>query len=186
MYISRWKILAGMLTVSLGGLATVAGQCPKPDSSKNGKSPVEAPISVDVHALPPLPASPMPKMPPAVPSLPVPEVGTQAAPLPPSGPTLPPVPAVITQAPGVAGGLPALPDPQPVVVPPLQAPTSSTKKPESNQFPGVSLASGLAIPQTPLPSPAVEAQTSSKAPQLPPTTNVTSLRDTFQLVPSRW
>ena len=39
MSLSRWKLMAGVLGVSIGGLAAAASQCPKFDKSK-GRSPV--------------------------------------------------------------------------------------------------------------------------------------------------
>ena len=38
MTISRWKVMAGVLGVSLGGLAAIAGQCPKPDAAKTRRA----------------------------------------------------------------------------------------------------------------------------------------------------
>ena len=104
MSLSRWKMMAGVLGVSIGGLAAAASQCPKLDKTK-GRSP-EAPVTAEAPKLPPAGA-------PSAPALPVP--GPTAPQLTPVGVTPPalPIPAAEVPkapAPAPAGVLPAIPD----------------------------------------------------------------------------
>lgn len=101
MSLSRWKMMAGVLGVSIGGLAAAASQCPKLDKTK-GRSP-EAPVTAEAPKLPPAGA----------PALPVP--GPTAPQLTPVGVTPPALPIPATEvpkapAPVPAGVLPAIPD----------------------------------------------------------------------------
>jgi hypothetical protein len=157
---SRWKMMAGVLSVSLGGLATVAGQCPKPDANKGNKFPAEMPISADLPMAPVAPAAPppgpMPKTPPVPsgPSIPVPAADLPPGPMIPTGPTiptlgspaLPPVPSI---------DLPGLPGTPTVPLPPPSMPSTHTKKHEGTippPVPQVIPASGPITPPLPTPS----------------------------------
>ncbi len=98
MSLSRWKMMAGVLGVSIGGLAAAASQCPKLDTSK-GRAPEEPVAKADAPKLPPAGA------PSVAPTLDLPAVpaglAVPAAPnLVPAGPT----------PPGATVGLPPLPD----------------------------------------------------------------------------
>ena len=112
MTLSRWKMMAVGLGVSLGGLAAMAGQCPKIDSNKGRTA--EVPPALDVPALPPPPIIPASKeMPPSAPALP--------------GVPSPPLPTPATGVPVI----PPAPSSAPASVPPLPTPISKVeKKPE--------------------------------------------------------
>jgi hypothetical protein len=84
MTLSRWKMVAGVLGLSLGGLAAVGAQCPKTDASKGSKS-SDMPMLPDMPAAkaPPAPAAPPAPIPAPLPDLPVmPQVKTPEAKLP--------------------------------------------------------------------------------------------------------
>jgi hypothetical protein len=113
MSLSRWKLMAGVLGVSLGGLAAVAGPCPKTEVKKSVSRQSEPPIPLEVPVIPalpsggapdlklPAPASPeAPAMPPALPAPPAAEL-----------PVLPPPATIPTPA-----AAPAKPD-KPVAKP---------------------------------------------------------------------
>ena len=99
MTMSRWKVMAGILGVSIGGLAAIAGQCPK-DTGKTRRSD-DPPMTAEI-----------PK---------VPSAGNKptAAPTPAPAVEVPP-PVTIT-----VGELPALP-PVPAALPPV--PTAAPTK----------------------------------------------------------
>lgn len=135
--LSRWKMMAGVLGVSLGGLAAAASQCPKWDRSKgrSEETPVaKADMKTDMK-LPPAGAPATPSVPPPLP-IPTPEVpAIPAAPqLTPAGstppaPPLPTTPASIPPAPPapiVEGGNSGQPIP---IVPTTSAPVELPKTP---------------------------------------------------------
>ncbi len=109
MTMSRWKVMAGVLGVSLGGLAAIAGQCPRPDraSARRADEPptVESPkvprsgSNPASKALPPTPPIDVP--PPPLPdgttplALPLPAATTTPAPSPQAAP-MPPSPATVS------------------------------------------------------------------------------------------
>ena len=100
MLLSRWKMMAGILGISLGSLAAFAGQCPKVDTTKGALPPSVVPATASTPAtLPPLPVA----TPATNPSTPVS-----------SPPALPVIPA--------SGTLPSLPDPGPATLPPVPSP----------------------------------------------------------------
>ena len=146
MTISRYKIMAGILGVSIGGLA-VAAQCPRPDTPhRSGDAPAGDPK--------------------------VPNAGSKPSPL----PALPPPPAVVTPASGtspVAVDLPALPIPTanpPAKLPDLPVVTpvrADLPKPAAIPTPVVIPASGTALPDVPPALPAVPSATVEKAPAAP-------------------
>jgi hypothetical protein len=119
--LSRWKLMAGVLGVSLGGLAAAASQCPKFDRSK-GRS-EEGPVA---KAEPKLPPAGAPSAPAAPPKLELPAV--PAAPeLTPGGATppalTPPAPAV--ELPKPAAPAPSIPLPEPTsAAPKIPEPTA--------------------------------------------------------------
>jgi hypothetical protein len=95
MLLSRWKMMAGVVGVSIGGLAAAASQCPKWDSSKGRSSdePVAkvetkvAPAGPPALALPPISGPDVPAAPVLIPA----GVTFPAPPMPGSEPTLPPI-----------------------------------------------------------------------------------------------
>src|SRR5207253_337401 len=52
MAISRWKVMAGVLGVSLGGLAAIAGQCPRSDGTQTQRAD-DAPLTAEAPRVPP-------------------------------------------------------------------------------------------------------------------------------------
>ncbi|MFO0823306.1 MAG: hypothetical protein U0792_09320 [Gemmataceae bacterium] len=134
MLLSRWKLMAAVLGLSLGGLAAVTGQCPK-DTTKTSRR-AETPPEFEIPKTPAVPSagSPAPKLPPAptapaTPALPLPAPPASALPdLPPapapevSTPTLPPAPAKVSEP------KPTLP-PAPVSSPVIPASGTDTKPP---------------------------------------------------------
>jgi hypothetical protein len=136
MLLSRWKLMAGVLGVSIGGLAAAASQCPKWDKSK-GRAPEDpvaqidtkvAPAGPAAHPAPELPAIPGPSSGPAIPAPPqlTPAGATPSAPTPPTvAPALPdfaPTAPKPVPAPPAGVTLPAdkpnLPETAPSVPPP--------------------------------------------------------------------
>ena len=104
MSLSRWKMMAGVLGVSLGGLAAMAGQCPREQADQgqppaNGNPGGERPrIRTDDPPPAPTPESPKPVSVPAV--LPViPASGTVPVPPPPTDPLIPATPIVPSNLP---------------------------------------------------------------------------------------
>jgi hypothetical protein len=153
MLLTRWKLMAGILGVSIGGLAAAASQCPKFDSSK-GRS-AEAPVKADAKMAPAGPAAtpappppaptpapdslgvPPPSVGPAIPAPPqlTPAGSTPPAPaIEPAKPTIPPVPpAPVAEGPKVSppatgGALPPVPDLTPNGLPPIPTGGISTPK----------------------------------------------------------
>jgi len=86
--LSRWKMMAGVLGISIGGLAAAASQCPKWDKSK-GRQPEKSSAKADTDVKLP------PAGPPSSPLLPMPDVAPPSSPkapqLVPTGPTPPPL-----------------------------------------------------------------------------------------------
>jgi hypothetical protein len=154
MTVSRWKVMAGVLGVSLGGLAAIAGPCPKPgETHRVAESP---PAKADA-----------PKVPPAGPSVPPPVE------LPSPGPSaeLPPLP---TPAKSEAPKLPDLAPPQlgPMPTKPDVPPASPTVIPTSPASEGPALPP---IPGTPAANP---------APASPPSVSPAVQVEAFGQVPS--
>jgi hypothetical protein len=81
MTVSRWKVMAGVLGVSLGGLAAIAGPCPKPGETHRAAE--NPPAQADA-----------PKVPPAGPAVPPPAADLAPAPAKGAAPKLPDLPAV--------------------------------------------------------------------------------------------
>ncbi|MBA4190193.1 MAG: hypothetical protein C0467_19585 [Planctomycetaceae bacterium] len=146
MLLSRWKLMAGVLGVSLGGLAAVTGQCPKSDTTKSTRRQAELPPAFEIPAIPTTPsAGNAATKAPALPTLPAPV----------STPALPPAPTVELPPPPPATELPSLP-PAPVKTPapaPAPAPSKVTPPPMSNP----------AVP----PSPVIPASGTETKPLLP-------------------
>jgi len=197
MSLSRWKLMAGVLGVSIGGLAAAASQCPKFDKSK-GRSP-ETPVAKADSKVPPAgaPAAPTPPaVPPAsldLPTLPTPPSTGPAIPAPPSlapagatpplpspstevpkpaAPSTPPAPMVEQPkppAPGV-GGLPPLPADVGPALPeskPAKAPEAAS--PALPPLPGTPSTTAPAKPADPKPSdPGKPAVTPPVADLIPP------------------
>src|SRR5436190_84532 len=126
MLLTRWKLMAGILGVSIGGLAAAASQCPKFDSSK-GRSTGEPVAKVETKVAPAGPAA-TPAPPPPAPDLPaIPDFGPPATkptdvapPAPPKAETKPETKPTIPSAPMVSDLLP---------------PTTAPGKPESKPTP---------------------------------------------------
>jgi hypothetical protein len=151
MSISRWKVMAGVLGVSLGGLAAIAGQCPKSDGTRTQRAD-DAPLTAEAPKVPPagagttptpppieLPAAPAGATLPALPSFSLPEtsnfekpVGTAKKPdlTPPTLPSVPPptTPTTPTVIPA-SGTLPMLPKVQEPTVPSIPGPSIPDTKP---------------------------------------------------------
>jgi len=167
MSLSRWKMVAGVLGVSLGGLAA-ASQCPKTDAGKTARHAPEQPTNLGSPVLPALPAVPpagsgsAPKLPAAPPA---PSIGL---PLPTPPVELLAIPAVgLPQPPAVK--LPDLTPPQvsiPPMMPVIPAGGTSTKA----EFPPLPVGVPDKPPATPvLPSPKVELPSSPPKVDLPST-----------------
>ncbi|MFO0800332.1 MAG: hypothetical protein U0804_22930 [Gemmataceae bacterium] len=164
MTISRYKIMAGILGVSLGGLA-VAGQCSRPDTPhrSNDTPPADPKVPSAGTKPAPLPAVPAPPAVLPLPTLPSPAtVDLPALPLPTSAPSklpeLPVVPPVKVEA------------PRPVSVPtPVVIPASGTTLPDVTP----------ALPATPPVAPMTP-----KAAQLPAVEPLTPSVPTTALIPA--
>ncbi|MCE9560637.1 MAG: hypothetical protein K8U57_01155 [Planctomycetes bacterium] len=117
MLLSRWKMMAGVLGVTLGGLAAVAGQCPKMDSSKTSRHQANLPPDIELPKPSNTPPAGNPSTKPAIPPAPV--VPT---------PGLPSLPTVELPPAPPATQLPDLPKatekaPSPPTTPPMATPT---------------------------------------------------------------
>lgn len=152
MSLSRWKMMAGVLGVSIGGLAAAASQCPKWDSSK-GRTP-DMPVSKAEPKVAPAGAPSAPTPPatlefPALPGVPAVPAAPQLVP---AGPTPPTVEA---PKPTVNNTLPALPD---------LAPDVKLAKPDT-----VTPTAGVTLPLPSLPATPAKPTDSPKpaAPPLP-------------------
>jgi hypothetical protein len=185
MSFSRWKMMAGVLSVSLGGLATVAGQCPKKDDTK-GKNPLEIPISADMPAIPPAPQSgPLPKTATTGPAIPPPSTDVLIPPpapiSPPTGvPVPPPVPMIpapssIQPVPNVAViAVPSSPTvlPLPGVAPPAIGTITWQNLPEHPPQPIASPSPQTTVPAKPHGmhehGPAIVPASAPTAPQIGP------------------
>ena len=188
MILTRWKLMAGVLAVSLGGLAAMAGQCTKSEPTKGGTPPempaASAPATKPAAAPSPMmtpPAAPMlPSIPAAEPAKPV-ELPPPPAVLPVGGttPSVPPVPNTdYTPVEATAGGRspaspggyekPAPAPPMPTELTPIPAgsalPTPPTlTPPASAPTPPMSLPSDPLIDATP-PSPSNFIKPAATAP----------------------
>lgn len=146
MSLSRWKMMAGVLGVSLGGLAAMAGQCPKNEPMKGNPPPMEIPVASAPAAAPmiPPPAPSLPPLPSAEPTRP------SSAP-----PVLPVIPA--------SGTVPVPPPADPLI--PV-TPTAPSSLPVT---PPVTGSADKPSPASGMPQPALEAPSTSVAPPaIPP------------------
>lgn len=162
MSLSRWKLMAGVLGVSLGGLAA-ASQCSKPDGKKDASRQAAPPASLESPpVLPLLPPSggsarapAVPPLPDAFPTLP-PPASTGPMVLPPVKlPETPTAPTVPTGSPAIPPILPASSSekasPAPAL-PELPRPTDNPK------------ATPPAPPAPPTPAPVVEQPATGTVP----------------------
>lgn len=189
MSFSRWKMMAGVLGVSLGGLAAIAGQCPKPDTHRTARQAPDESSKVEAPSLPAVPSAGSGSPPQAPPTPVVPDIPSLPPPPVPSVPTPPPAK---TESPGIpptpVKELPPLPPSlpsEPVKLPELPAsnpamppmlpviPASGSSSPTG---PGVDLPKPSNMPPAPpattnslLPPPVVESGTSTP-PAIPPLT----------------
>lgn len=184
MSISRWKVMAGVLGVSLGGLAAIAGQCPRSDGTKTQRTD-DAPLTAEAPKVPPAGAGTKPTPPsielPAAPGglvLPtLPTAGTDAPKLPDVPPPAPNLPTV--SLPKVeATKKPDVMPPVPVTLPtPTVIPVSGTSPVSPKvQEPTVPPITGPSVPETkPLVPPT--ASTTVTPPSIPanPTPNNATL-----------
>jgi hypothetical protein len=159
MLLSRWKLMAGILGVSIGGLAAAASQCPKFDKTK-GRQP-EATAKADAKVPPAgAPTAPAPALElPTVPQL-APAGSTAPAPTIPPAPT-PPAPSV--ELPKPADVTPPAPS-----LPPIPAKPADPKPPE------VTKPTTPSAPTTPLidlipPAPTKPPEAKPTTPPAPPT-----------------
>lgn len=161
MTVSRWKVMAGVLGVSLGGLAAAASQCPKPSATHTARRAEDPPA--DPPKVPP--GGSGPAKPSALPDLP---------PVP--GDALPPLPAIPGgSAPKAPDAPAAKPTPaKPDSLPPLPA-ADPGKKPEV-------VPSGAALPAVPpppsvgeptKPTPPIPAAPDVKGPPVAPSSPAT-------------
>lgn len=136
MLLSRWKLMAGVLGVSLGGLAAVTGQCPKADSSKQTRRQADPP-AFDIPTLPPAPSA------------------GNATTKTPSAPALPAAPSVDLPPPPPVADLPSLPAPvkTPELPKPVDAPKPSATPPAPSS-PVVPASGSDVKPLLPPPGPA--------------------------------
>jgi hypothetical protein len=164
MSISRWKIMAGVLGVSLGGIAAIAGQCPRSEEPRTQRTD-DSPLVVEA-----------PKVPPA-------GAGTKPTPpmseLPASTSTLPSVPAYTDDL-----KLPMVPAPNSSpIIPPISVQKTEEKKPDAAPViptvvlpmtPNVIPASGTTpVKQEPT-APPIVPDTKPMVPSIPPTTSIPS------------
>ena len=144
---SRWKVMAGVLGVSLGGLAALAGQSPKVGETRRAQPP----------ALPDLPAPPVVKSA-GAPTLEVPPpAGLPALPILPTTPAAnPPAPLpIILSEPPVAAAKKPTPKPEVIPASGTSLPVPTPVVPASGSTPAP-----LTIdtpPSKPLPAPTVPA-----------------------------
>lgn len=127
---TRWKMMAGVLSASIGGLATVGGQCPKQEANKSNEKSKEVLISADPPALPQPPAPPSQK-PTPMPSIPAPTVT-----LPTPEPMIPSAPMAIPVAPQSQSKSPAtivMPEFAPLPMPEKRIEYGQYKQPDALQ-----------------------------------------------------
>jgi hypothetical protein len=157
--LSRWKLMAGVLGVSIGGLAAAASQCPKFDRSK-GRS-AESPVAKADPKLPPAGA-------PSTPPPPAPALDVPAPPQLTPGGSTPPAPMVLLPEPATTS--PKLPEP---AAPAVSLPQLSTKA----EMPAPVIPTGVAAPAKPESKPTepmLPPVDAGKKPT-PPTPSVTDL-----------
>ncbi|MFM8274647.1 MAG: hypothetical protein ACKODX_20280 [Gemmata sp.] len=165
MSLSRWKMMAGVLGVSIGGLAAAASQCPKLDKTK-GRQP-EAPVTAEAPKVAPAGAPTGPTTTP--PALPVP--GPAAPQLAPAGATpAPELPKVPTPD---AGKVPAIPDLTPAAAlepaKPETKPEAKPADPTTNALPAPPALPGLPVPDSKgAPAKATPPADAPKAVPMPP------------------
>lgn len=176
MTLSRWKLMAVGLGVSLGGLAAMAGQCPKDEPGK--ARPAETPPVLDVPVLPavkaalelpplPAPGDAAPVVPPAsVPDTPPP------LPVPATEPVKKPEPAAKPTAPKDEAELPKLPDTTPMPLTPPVAEKPAPMKPVEPTRP------------TPVPAEMPVVTLPASAPVAAPTTPATLPPAAAEVVPA--
>lgn len=146
MTISRYKIMAGILGVSLGGLA-VAGQCSRPDTPhRNGDAPTTEPKVPNAGGK----TTPLPDVPPPPAVIPV------SAPTSPVTVDLPSLPAL----PVPSAASTKLPD-----LPTAPAVKSETPRPATVPTPVVIPASGTTLPELPPAVPAAPTTPEKAAPK---------------------
>ena len=162
MLLTRWKLMAGVLGVSIGGLAAAASQCPKLDKTK-GRQP-EAPATAEAPKLPPAGPPSAPVLPLPVPSAP------QLAPVgvaPPAIPDAKPLALPAPPAPATPSvNLPAAPTSGSLTLPDFPAPTTEPKaaKPDAPK----AAPAGLMLPAIPDMKPVAEAPKVTTPPMTPP------------------
>jgi hypothetical protein len=158
---SRWKMMAGILVMSLGGLAAMAGQCPKSEPTK-GSTPPEVPVASAPVLLPPVPML-EPTKPATIPPAPPVVQASGTLPVPPQL-SLPMVPAIPTTPPAPASLPPAPPKAVPVEKP---APHPEGLLPPPAAEPGIP-----ATPNFPDTDPLIKASTVTKLDPAPLATAV--------------
>ena len=201
MTFTRWKVMAGVLGVSIGGLAAFAGQCPKPgDAHQRTRRADDAPrLPDDAPKLPPVGSGPMVPIAPAVklPDLPAaPSAKTpdfpSAVPLSPpvvKGPDLLP-----PSGPAKAVALPEVPAPSGLQVPPPSGPGFAVPRAEVTPVGGTTLPpipSGPAVesprptlPETPSSPDAVKPTLPTPGPAAPPVPFTPPKADPLAVPPS--
>lgn len=153
MTISRYKIMAGILGVSIGGLAAIAGQCPRPDTPhRSGDGPPGDPkmpsAGMKPSGIPSIPSAPL-DIPPPSPTSPA-TVDLPSLPPLPTAPTTP-----VTKLPDLPPAAPTRIDmPKPAALPtPVVIPASGNTLPDlPPALPSIPTKVEL-LPAPPLPAP---------------------------------
>lgn len=157
MSMNRWKVMAGVLGVSLGGLAAFAGQCPKPDATRSRAADPPAPTAEWPKAQAVKPAGSGPTVPPLPVEVPPPAVPTfdlPALPTPSAKPADPP-PAPILLAPTTPAAVapPVLdvpPPPLPILTEPKIAAKPEPKPQPSEVVPAIPTGATMPTPVIPV------------------------------------
>jgi hypothetical protein len=162
MTVSRWKVMAGVLGVSIGGLAAIAGQCPKPSEARTHRSdekPGEVPKAVPpAGGAPTAPALPSVEVPPAAPAAGLPA-------LPGAAPAGDPLKLPAVPAPG-SGSAPVMP---PTVNPPAGPSTAPAPvMPAAGTVPASPMGPKVDLPTTPPAAPNVAPPVAGPGPANPP------------------
>lgn len=140
MFLTRWKMMAGLLAVSLGGLAAMAGPCSKDEPTK-GAPPPDVPTAADA-ASPPMMPHPRP---PSLPPIPAPDTAPAVLPVIQTGGATPPA------AEPVLLPLPATPTANPVETPSAR-PVSGRTEPKTMEVLPPSIIPSISVPQVSKPS----------------------------------
>lgn len=162
MVMSRWKVMAGVLGLSLGGLAAVAGPCPKPDTPAPAGGPARdsSEEGGGQSARLSLPPSPVPAAS-LLPPLPPPPAGTEL----PAGSPQPPVMPASSAPPSASSESPPVPAPD---MSPPRLPVGNTSPGREPALPSPSAEVPPLAPAVPAPPPPLPGTTEVPPPPPPP------------------